>query len=150
MDLTDFLLARIAEDEEVARTASPAPWLYTTVESVGGGALYDKTRTIGSLHYEQPNEHDGRIVRHLLEHEADANGAHIARHDPARVLAECEAKRRIVAAHPVVQHGTDGRGPEDEWECRKCYEYPASWCTTLRALALPYADHPDYREEWRP
>lgn len=23
-------------------------------------------------------------------------------------------------------------------------------CDTLQGLALPYADHPDYREEWRP
>lgn len=47
---------------------------------------------------------------------------------PARVLAESEAKRRIV-----------------EWMC--------AWQADvrdegLRLLALPYADHPDYREEW--
>jgi hypothetical protein len=23
-------------------------------------------------------------------------------------------------------------------------------CQTLRLLALPYADHPDYRPEWKP
>ena len=53
-----------------------------------------------------------------------------SRHDPARVLAECEAKWRIVK----------------EW----------GWSETLdgdglmRIMALPYADHPDYRQEWKP
>ena len=45
---------------------------------------------------------------------------------PHRMLADVEAKRRIVelASSP---------GPQ-----------------ALRLLALPYADHPDYRPEWRP
>ena len=51
----------------------------------------------------------------------------LARHDPARVLAECEAKRQI------VQNAQD---PGDD--------------LFVAILALPYADHPDYREEWRP
>lgn len=54
---------------------------------------------------------------------------HIARHDPARVLAECEAKRRI------VEWASDGEG-----------EF--HWSTVLAPLAAVYADHPDYREEW--
>lgn len=63
---------------------------------------------------------------------------------PARVLAEVDAKRRILAEHPW-RH-------EPDWpsgrQCRQCAtEHP---CTTLRLLALPYAGHPDYREEWRP
>lgn len=48
--------------------------------------------------------------------------------DPARVLAECEAKRRTVEW--LVME------PRDE--------------QPLRFLALPYADHEDYREEWKP
>jgi hypothetical protein len=36
--------------------------------------------------------------------------------------------------------------------CARCAshaegEYP---CRTLRALAAVYADHPDYRDEWKP
>jgi hypothetical protein len=50
--------------------------------------------------------------------------------DPARVLAECAAKRRIVSfAADLTEEGTDD---------------------LLRLLALPYADHPGYRQEWRP
>ena len=70
-------------------------------------------------------------------------------YDPARVLAECAAKRRIVELHEpngetcsvcALQDGSkygDGWGAED-WPC-----------STLRALALPYADHEAFREEWR-
>lgn len=142
MTLTEFLLARIAEDEAAAREASPSPWTYPGIESVAGGTLYDATRRIADLVYEQPEDHDGTIVRHLLVPEADANGEHIARHDPARVRAECEAKRRIVAiANDQIRLGRQARG-WDNWEDMAV--------ATLRALALPYADHPDYDEAWRP
>jgi hypothetical protein len=64
---------------------------------------------------------------------------------PARVLVECEAKRRIVEnVTRCIQDAEDGPGSE-------CLRYTAQIVTpTLYALALPYADHPDYREEWRP
>jgi hypothetical protein len=52
---------------------------------------------------------------------------HIARHDPARVLADVEAKRRIV-----------------EWDAEQPVDRGV-----LNILASVYADHPDYREEWR-
>jgi hypothetical protein len=62
------------------------------------------------------------------------------RFDPARVLREVEAKRRILDEH--------GSGSDS------CDAHDASMrsipCDTLLLLALPYADHPDYREEWRP
>lgn len=52
-----------------------------------------------------------------------------------RLRAECEAKRRIVALFP---HAADGDGWNNAGE------------EVLCLLALPYADHPDYREEWKP
>ena len=60
---------------------------------------------------------------------------------PERALAECEAKRRVVEEH----------SPYDEEWCSSCgdvpqVDYP---CLTVRALAAVYADHPDYRDEWR-
>jgi hypothetical protein len=58
---------------------------------------------------------------------------------PSRVLAEVEAKRRIVEEadrySPELEYGDNG-----EW----------AFEVTLRLLALPYADHPDYDEAWRP
>lgn len=136
--LVEFLLARIAEDEAAAHAASPGGWRYGDVESVAGGTLYDETRTIASLVYEQPEDHDGTVVRHLLTPEADANGRHIARHDPARVLAECEAKRRIVK---LAWHHF---GDEDYAAGMEHAKEEA-----LRILAAVHATHPDYRDEWR-
>lgn len=60
---------------------------------------------------------------------------HIIRHDPARVLAEVEAKRRVVnriANHADLMGWDEVHGD------------------VLRSLAAVYADHPDYRTEWRP
>lgn len=123
-DLTDFLLARIAEDEAAARDAleqgsapEPEPWL-----AVGWPR----------------SEHPGPVV--LV--------------GPERFLAECEAKRRIVEAHPAGREsrllGTvcDTCAAWDEAD----YEGPGevAWpCPTLRLLATVYADHPAFREDWR-
>lgn len=86
--------------------------------------------------------------------------------DPARVLAECEAKRRIVSTHAVVTEdhtgawwalGNPGSEPVRTGcdNCRKAgvdgEDYLVNGpCDTLRALAAVYADHPDYDEAWRP
>jgi hypothetical protein len=53
---------------------------------------------------------------------------------PAKLLAECEAKRRIVEVNSA-----------DTWAAAHVW-MPAQ---TLRLLALPYADHPDYQPGWR-
>ena len=101
MTLTEFLLARIAEDEREATAC-----LDQYMRGDGG----TKSRWV-------------------------------------RQLAECEAKRRIVERHR-------GFGFDEEWApegyCGECEGTLSSPCATLRLLALPYADHPDYREEWRP
>jgi hypothetical protein len=144
-DLVDFVLARIAEDEAAARSAAPSPWQYGDVASVAGGSLYDATVMIGSMHWDSERV-DPHIRRARTVQAADANGRHIARWHPARVLRECEAKRRWVALHsPLLIEG----GPV----CRSCtpprFPTPAYPCPTILAVALPYADHPDYRAEWR-
>lgn len=62
-----------------------------------------------------------------------------SRWSPARLLADCEAKRRILDAaaaySPELEHGDNG-----EWALDMA----------LRALALPYAHLAGYREEWKP
>lgn len=101
--LTDFLLARIAEDEAGYRAeAAGIEWL-----TVNGRDLWPK------------------------------------------LLADCEAKRRIVER--------EGKRLHEEWrrrsdEHRQTFEewFTKPYGETLRDLALPYADHSDYREDWRP
>jgi hypothetical protein len=115
--LVEFLLARIAEDEEVARAASVRRYDFMT------------------------------FADHILSVERDSTDAmdeHVARWDPARVIAECDARRRIVesARHTLFDdplRRTDfWRGARDVADA------------DLRFLALPYADHPDYDPAWRP
>ena len=122
-DLAAFLLARIAEDEAVATLATSAPWQEN--ESLAGGE--DDWRIEDAQGRDIAGCPDCGVRASFDRPDAD----HIARHDPARVLAECEAKRRIVEE----ADGADAQW----WEHRY-----------LLALALPYADHPDYRDEWKP
>jgi Family of unknown function (DUF6221) len=133
-DLVTWLRAQLDEDEQVAKAANPGPWRRFTdrahldPDTIFGGRWMgdmDKLRNVCSLVYSW---------------EKDANGEHIARHDPARVLAEVEAKRRILGWHSGDR---DGR-------CLCCQIETAGTCQTVRLLALPYADRPDFREEWRP
>ena len=126
MTITEFLLARIAEDEKVAKARQ---WVLS----------------------------------------GDSSPSKVA---ADRVLAECEAKRRI-----LEDHGWTYRDPYESWkgpeyralwgdtrdlkDCTRCggvshhpnlgeVERRDSWpCTTLKALASVYADHPDYDEAWR-
>lgn len=85
---------------------------------------------------------------------ADCDGGSGCRVSDAMVdrrLAECEAKRRLIAMH------------EDAWDeglpdiprehvCLTCGDaeyYSIAWpCLTIRVLAVPYADHPDYDQAW--
>ncbi len=92
----------------------------------------------------------------------DADVRHVAQWDPARVLAEVEAKRRIVDLHsggldslgrPLTVH-IDQDVPEQP-ACLGCnfdndeeYRYAVDECPTKRLLALPYRDHPDYDPAW--
>ncbi|MFI8823926.1 DUF6221 family protein [Streptomyces sp. NPDC053431] len=68
---------------------------------------------------------------------------HVALHDPARVLREVEAKRRVLARHEFSPATGD---PELPWDNRDDCQYDGEpWpCDDLLDLALPYADHPDY------
>jgi hypothetical protein len=72
-------------------------------------------------------------------------------------LAECLVGRRIIAEHNTVDgyccprcHGDKiiyDEGPDGRqvMVSEGIVEYP---CATLRALAIPYGEHPDMRLEW--
>jgi hypothetical protein len=75
--------------------------------------------------------------------------AHIARWDPARVLAECAAKRAIVEAHRSRPfefcHTCLELRPERQGEQITRAYAP---CPTLLALAQPFAGRSGWRDEW--
>ena len=118
-DLADFLLARIEEEEQQARSATEAATRHT--------------RWLGEV-----------MVRWkwtLLTRPPGRNGGWSSElYDgvppPGRVLDDCVARRRIVAEC----RRRDAGNSEVERGCRR----------VLRLLALPYGQHPQYRDTWRP
>jgi hypothetical protein len=135
LTLTDFLSARIAEDEAAAWAAAEgrplARWRDEGRGQPGQSVVWSGT---------------GQAV---VSHAYRDQGGHIARHDPARVLAECDTKRRIMRRQQqtwVSSREPDGFvTPDDVPALLARADTPA-----LRDLASVYADHPDYRDEWRP
>lgn len=128
MTLVEFLRARHDEDEQVARDASPGPWR--------PNAERDQVLACDDIEVADGFALSGHQLRATVEH--------IARHDPARVLAEVEAKRRVIEIH-AREHECVGSGGERT--ANDGSEWP---CLTLRLHGLPHDQHPDYREEWRP
>jgi hypothetical protein len=128
-DLVTFLNARLDEDEAAAKLAAREggawkqddPDRYPgAISSLGGPVVYDE----GS-----PDEYQA---------------AHIARHDPARVLREVAAKRAILGLSAKVREWTDSSAGATAG-------YAAAVVgDTLRALAVIWSDNPDYRAEWTP
>lgn len=132
MDLKTFLLARIEEDEAVAREA------------------VDKD---GRWHVDQRHPLDEAVVQgdiHIYDEGGHTAGQalHIARHDPARVLAECAAKRAIVEQAEDAT-GLDMSVDNDRLVGERDMKVePYCGDVILAALAAVYADHPDYQKEW--
>lgn len=139
--LVEFLTARLDEDERIARAATErAPWSHNADD------------------YWMITGTDGDVVVYDESAPTDAEAAHIARHDPARVLADVAAKRAILTEHlpDMAREYRDGAW-RDRPQCGACVTWrgegeavpaPAP-CLTLRRLAVSYADHPDFDESWR-
>jgi hypothetical protein len=125
--LTEFLLARITEDEWMVRDASchGADWR---------AVIDDQDEGYPS----QVLEGDGSVL--VDKDYCNDRAPHIARWSPARVQVECAAKRRIIEAHPV----------EFWYGVGYCETCPSDWpCPTMRALASVYSDHPDFNPAWK-
>lgn len=138
LTLTEFLLARIAEDEAAAGAARPAPWGYQS-DDYGDGQLWsgdDSSNGIAHASWEHSGE------------QTAADLAHIARHDPARVLAECEAKRAIVQVREALDQEARRVGLTDYERATDVRATRIGLDVAIKALATVYADHPDCRAEW--
>lgn len=146
MDLAEFLRARLDDDQVTAEAASPGPWR-PDLDQYEVLAADDITVAEGFA---------------LSDNQLRATVIHVARHDPARVLVEVDAKRRIIERFMKLaadQEANDARS----LRLLSNEEIPSWQKTTwtlqgatgelgyaLRLLALPYADHPEYHAEWRP
>ncbi|MEV6528271.1 DUF6221 family protein [Streptomyces sp. NPDC051639] len=74
---------------------------------------------------------------------------HVALHDPARALREVEAERRVLDRHTLSPAEED---PERPWGERDDCRFDGDlWpCDDLLDLALPYQEHPDFPERYKP
>jgi hypothetical protein len=88
----------------------------------------------------------------ITEDEAAANDL-MGEREGDRVLAECAAKRAIIAEHGEQEVASLDRATWGQpfIVCRVCAigaRQVVAPCPTLRALAAVYADHPDYDPAW--
>ena len=141
MELAEWLMQQIADDEAVAREAVPS----ITGWSVGLERAADRRSIVAHLVIPDDSADSSGIASdEVTRTRWLTTAAHIARWHPARVLAECEAKRRIVEEHAWGEYVVG-----DGW--RTCIaDHEESPCTTLRLLTMPYADRPGYDPAWRP
>ncbi|MBM4517494.1 hypothetical protein GS432_19495 [Rhodococcus hoagii] len=127
-DIVTFLRARLDEDDEAARDA--AGWDPT-----------GSTRADGRWSREGINSVIDSSLRLIVYGDSpapgDAQAEHIARHDPARVLREIEAKRRILDRAQELH--------DDPFDTVLFTEYVE---TVLPVMAATYSDHPDYQPHW--
>lgn len=145
-----FLNARYDEDEAAARAAPGNTWTARRRDDIAGASVYDEQWV---LLYPQEYDHDkamsgtpGATGPGYIQERRDELCAHIARHDPARVLADVAAKRQVVA-HAEHWSATLRQTPEG-WTAETCTVYRMAMEWTLRLLALPHAGHPDYDPAW--
>jgi len=129
-DLGEFLLARIAEDHEIASKATGGSWTWEGQE-LRSMAVYPRDGNRLVLKAVRPSPFEFQL--------AEWNRDHISRWDGTRVLGELAAKRS------VVQQAMGWLGTDDSWG----QDVTILAEQILRTMALPYREHPDYRPDWR-
>ena len=125
-DLVTWLGEVLDGLEQLAKAATPGPWLAVTPSIPAPPAHL----------FSQPAGGDPLVFGEV---DSLADAQHIIHWDPARVLAEVEAKRRIIQEMAWVLVNTT---PD-----KAVWDYAA---LAIRALALPYRDRPGWKPEWAP
>lgn len=142
-ELVIWLRAALDEDERMARAVTQGAWKLWGMDVMAdpnGTSNYNTAVFVARTHH-----HAG-----LLTH----NAQHIATWDPARALAEVDAKRRILDycetmfRNDRIANSHSNLLFDSMRDKLKLLTIQAA--KTLRLLALPYADRPGYREEWAP
>jgi hypothetical protein len=140
-DLVAFLRRCLDDDERVAREAlhedavRPGEWM---TEHHGMGTEPSTCHIA-----EDRSGHYWSVAHEVFI----PNAEHIARWDPARVLAEVKAKRRILDDYDIVVNAI--RRVDDVEGNRLLYARRDARMSDIRWLAQPYAGYDGWREEWR-
>ncbi|MES9522431.1 DUF6221 family protein [Streptomyces capoamus] len=168
-ELVRWLGEQLDEDERIARAAIEAAGDVPGAANWRFGNAYtdaDEEVTYWQITTMTPKV-DGFGPVELVGSGMSGGGAHepeiaqhAVEHDPARVLQEIDAKRRVLARHHAAPIP-----PGNEWIAlypycaAHAYEWPEGsvvypvelkGCPELRDLAAAYSHRPGYREEWRP
>jgi hypothetical protein len=127
-DLIDWLRAQIDDDEQIALAIDVKEW------AEDSSWFKDMLDPLPSQRRERPAWLPMITVEDVR---------HIARHDPARVLQEVEAKKRRLDRHRRVA------ADDTDWvACSHCH---VTWpCPDLIDDLLIFSGRPGFREEWRP
>jgi hypothetical protein len=147
--LTEFLEARLAEDEATARA--------TLIDVKGSGYWHADERPVAlTVDLYRVRDDNARPVVEAVKSlygdegpaeplyvDGEAVAAHVARHDPARVLREVAAKRDLLDRHASSERSAEGPLANDS----EVY-YAEALEEAVRILATTYSDHQDFREEW--
>lgn len=162
--LVEWLRQQLDDDERVAKTAvisahqgpnayQPHPELATWRYVPGGEVEYVSTPEMERHEYHEPY----RVTcdsEGILPAVDESVGAHIARHDPARALAQVAAHREILdlyqsaASHADLPEGVhDGRDSDERERDEDVAEVLKE---VVGHLATVYADREGWREEWTP
>lgn len=160
--LVEFILARLDEDQRVALDATRQHERAVAAFKVGRPDDMQDEEGESAADWSGGSDEDDRgyfrravwagegiaTICEMHDEQDDASPTHIARHDPARVLAEVAAKRRIVELHSGAHECStfDRNGEIDN--CTWCLD--SDECSTVALLASVYTGHPDYRPEWHP
>lgn len=142
-ELITWLRAQLDEDERVARGATAGPWRYdpTKHHRRPGTSIFEEGVFTGPPGAEAVCI---AVTGETDDTQSMADAEHIARWDPARVLAEIAAKRAILDS---ITSRLDHREPDGGWEDADA-ETDGMASGTLHLLAQPYAGHEGWREEW--
>ncbi|MFF7550912.1 DUF6221 family protein [Streptomyces canus] len=149
-ELVRWLGEQLDEDERIARAAisvvgdvpGAANWRFGNAFTDEGGTYWQITTRTPDIEGFGPVELVGSGMSGGGAHEPEI-ARHAVEHDPARVLAEIDAKRQLLTAYA---HAAD----RDVNEVEYAHGYANALGEAVRLLALPYASRPGYREEWRP
>jgi hypothetical protein len=156
-DLVAWLRAAMDEDEQVAQGAAErdsGEWFE--------GDGWNVYRAEDTTPHDDEDSHDLVVYGNV-----EVQSAHIARHDPARVLREVAAKRGIVDARDALVRQVADNAAKFVELMKAPAEAPQDlanvkthgWTlggrldaldVALRHLATVYADREGYRDDWRP
>lgn len=161
-DIIAFLRARLDEDEQIARDAAGATWGVGSTQKVEWGPMKpwsegtyrDVQGQIWPQQWTDDASHiyssapEKRMVADMTDSYArpknKPNAQHIARWDPARVLAEVAFKRDLLVWCERSLFDDDAQPSfDDGWDSSK---YAAR--DFLQSMATLYKSHPDYDPAW--